>query len=88
VFIGYSLHRVLHELSVNLALFKSSVALKYLLAAGSQAVQIILLLSCFGGKINRKRASGHKNTKGVVAVVSMVYAINRSASHREGGLHA
>jgi hypothetical protein len=88
MFIGYSLHRVLHELSVNLALFKSSVALKYLLAAGFQAVQIILLLSCFGGKINKKPASGHKNTNRVVAVVSMVYAINRRAGHWEGGLPA
>jgi hypothetical protein len=69
-----------------LALFKSSVALKYLLAAGSHAVQIGLLLSRFGGKINRKRASGHKNTKEVVAVVSMVYAINRRASPLDGGL--
>jgi hypothetical protein len=43
------------------------------------------LLSCFGGKINRKPASGHKNTKGVVAVVSTVYAINRRARQIEGG---
>jgi hypothetical protein len=71
-----------------LPLFKSIVALKYLLAAGSQAVQIILLLSCFRGKINRKPASGHKNTKGVVAVVSMVYAINRRVRQMEGATPA
>jgi hypothetical protein len=88
VFIGYSLHRGLYELSVNLVLFKSSFALKCLLAAGSQAVQNILLLSCFGGKINRKPALGSKNTKGVVAVVSMVYAINRRVRQREGATPA
>jgi hypothetical protein len=49
-------------------------------------VQIIILLSCFGEKINRKQASGRKNTKGVVAAVSMVYAINRGGSRLEGGL--
>jgi hypothetical protein len=58
------------------------------LADGYQAVQIILLLSRFGGKINRKPASGHKNTNRVVAVVSTVYAINRPVHQIEGAMPA
>jgi len=39
--------------------------------------EVILLLACFGRKINKKGASGLKNTNGVVAGVSMVYDIHR-----------
>jgi hypothetical protein len=40
------------------------------------------------GKNQQKAGIGTKNTKGVVAVVSTVYAINSRTGHREGGLPA
>jgi hypothetical protein len=54
-------------------------------------LQVILLLSRVGRKINKKTASGRKNKKGVVAAVSMVYDIHRrpmQGADKAGGMRA